>query len=373
MRAVACLIAAAIALAAPPGFARTERAAPRTDHAAARFWQDVQATCNATAAKPASALGRAIAQAAIDEFDKFGGHKIDSTGRMFEFGLTEAEHAHEDGHADQEHIGDLGWWRVLQYWRALYGTDADGLKNELEVRGYGDASASNDAAKSAALLALDFGPLLRAADGVADPATRETLRESIIRSAMIDTPWSAAFISYVIRQAGVAADGFQFANAHRVYIYDAFATSMAEQAHRSDARIYRACPLESTKPRVGDMICMQREPALSRASAGAVRERIRSELADNAAAHSVQRTHCEVVAHVDTAAHKVYTIGGNVLNSVTARKLNLRRGMKLSAVQKGHCGGPGEWTLPRPKGAPPSAKESCSFNDKKWFVLLQLR
>lgn len=365
MRTVVCLVATAIALAAPPGFARTDRAAPR-------FWQSVQATCNATAAKPASALGHAIAQSAIDEFDKFGGHKIDSNGRMFEFGLTEAEHAREDGHADQEHIGALGWWRVLQYWRALYGSGVDNLTNELEVRGYRDASTSTDAAQDAALLALDFGPLLRATDGVADPALRETLRESIIRSAMIDTPWSAAFISYVIRQAGVSADAFQFANAHRVYIYDAFATSMAEQAHKSDARIYRACPLESTKPRVGDMICMQREPALENASAAAVRERIRSELAGNAQTHTVQRTHCELVAHVDAPALKIYTIGGNVLNAVTARKLNLRPGMKLSALQKGHCGGAGDWTLPRPKGAA-GATGSCSFNDKKWFVLLQLR
>ena len=32
---------------------------------------------------------------------------------------------------------------------------------------------------------------------------------------------------------------------------------------------------------------------------------------------------CEVVAHVDTGARKVYTIGGNANQAVTARKLNL--------------------------------------------------
>ena len=47
----------------------------------------------------------------------------------------------------------------------------------------------------------------------------------------------------------------------------------------------------------------------------------------------------------------MYTIGGNVNQAVTARKLNLRRGLKFSASQKGHCGGPGHWTLPQPAAA----------------------
>ena len=54
------------------------------------------------------------------------------------------------------------------------------------------------------------------------------MRETALRAAIIDTSWSAAFISYVIRQAGVTPKAFQFANAHRVYIYNAFAVSAAE-------------------------------------------------------------------------------------------------------------------------------------------------
>jgi hypothetical protein len=45
-------------------------------------------------------------------------------------------------------------------------------------------------------------------------------------------------------------------------------------------------------------------------------------------------------------------------------------------VQKGDCGGAGHWTLPQPSNATLSASspaETCSLNDKKWFVLLQLR
>jgi hypothetical protein len=367
MRATVCIIVAAIGLAAHPALAQADRTA-------ATFWKSVQATCDATAATPASELGRRVAQTAIEEFTSFGGHRIDSNGRLFRFGLTEAEHKQEDGSGgEQASLGRLGWWQVMKYWRALYGYDIGDIKDELEVRGYREASTSKDAAQIAALLAIDFGPLLRATEGVSDPAMRETLREAVIRSAIIDTSWSAAFISYVIRQAGVAASGFQFANAHRAYIYDAFATSAAELAHEANGRVYRACPLAMTRPRAGDLICDQREPVLAEAPGAAVRERIRAELASSTSARSVQHTHCEVVAHIDAAARKMYTIGGNVLHAVTARKLNLRRGLKFSAVQKGNCGGADDWTLPQPTADMSRAASKCSLNEQKWFVLLQLR
>ena len=106
-----------------------------------------------------------------------------------------------------------------------------------------------------------------------------------------------------------------------------------------------------------------------------VRDLIRAELSNGGAARSVRSTHCEIVAHIDRPARKVYTIGGNVNQSLTARKLNLRADMKLSASH-GPCGGPGYWTLPgqkpRTMGAP-VRDSGCTLNDRKWFVLLQLR
>jgi hypothetical protein len=225
-------------------------------------------------------------------------------------------------------------------------------------------------------LRTDAARLLSATEAVPDPEEREILRELALRAAVIDTPWSAAFVSYVIRQAGVAATAFPFANAHRVFIYDAFATSAAELTKEAGDRLYRACPLTATRPRPGDLICQQREPELADASAAAVSERIRTELADNADARTVRRTHCEVVASIDAPARKIYTVGGNVNQAVTVRKMNLRRNLKVSAVQKARCGGPGHWTLPQPAAdtqRPPGGTAPCSLNDKKWFVLLQLR
>jgi hypothetical protein len=365
MRAAVCAIVAAIGLAAHPAFAQA-------DHAAATFWKAVQAACDATAAKPPSALGQRIAQTAIDEFTSFGGHRIDSNGRIFRFGLTEAEHEEDDGGDRPVGLGHLGWWQVMKYWRALYEGDPT---DKLEVRGYRDASTSAEETQAAALLRTSAARLLRLADDVSDPEEREILREAAVRAAIVDTSWSAAFISYVIRQSGVGADAFPFANAHRVYIYDAFATSAAEPAKGAGDRLYRACPL-TTKPRVGDLICAQREPGLADATDEAVRERIRSELNGGADARSIRRTHCEVVAYIDARARKAYTIGGNVNQAVTARKLNLRRDLKFSAAQKGSCGGSAQWALPQPAAHPPGAPghaEKCSLNDKKWFVLLQVR
>ena len=111
MRATLCAIVAAIGLAAHPAFAQADRSA-------AQFWKSVQATCSATAAKPPGELGRRIAQTAIDEFTSFGGHQIDADGRLFRFGLTEAEHEEDDGGDRAASVGRLGWWQVMKYWRA---------------------------------------------------------------------------------------------------------------------------------------------------------------------------------------------------------------------------------------------------------------
>jgi len=365
MRAFVCAVVAAIGLAAHPAFA--------ADRAAASYWKTVQATCDAAAAKPPGELGQRIARTAIGEFNSFGGHRIDANGRLFHFGLTEAEHEEDDGGNAQASLGHLGWWQVMKYWRSLFDNEPT---DKLEVRGYGDASTLTDEAHAAALLRTSAARLMQAAESETDPAIREVLREAALRAAVIDTSWSAAFISYVVKQSGVTANAFKFSNAHRLYIYDAFAASAAEPANTAGERLYRACPLTTTKPRLGDLICQQREPALAGVSAETVRERIRTELDGGTDARTIRRTHCEVVAHVDARARKVYTIGGNVNQAVSARKLNLRRGLKLRAEQKGHCGGPSQWTLPQPSGQvthAPGHAEKCSLNDKKWFVLLQLR
>lgn len=379
MRLSVCATAAAIILAAQPAFAQLDRAQVRAqERATAKFWHSVQAKCDAAAAKPATDLGKKIAKTATDEFNTFGGHKIDANGRLFHFGLTEAEHEEDDGGSLQATVGKIGWWRVMKYWHSLFGNDAP---SKLEVRGYEGASSADKDSQAAALIRSSAAHLMRDVDSVTNPEEKEMLRESALRAAVIDTSWSAAFISYVVKEAGVGPNAFQFSNAHRSYIYDAFAATVAEQNNASaDEKAYRACPL-ATKPRVGDILCQHRESKYNDKSDEAVRELARTEVNGPPEARTIRRTHCEVVAHVDTGARKIYTIGGNANQAVTARKMNLYgRGLKFSAsAQKGHCGR-GDWTLPEPS-AQASGQTShggahtqkCSLNDKKWFVLLQLR
>jgi hypothetical protein len=106
MRTSVYAIVAAIGLSAHP-------ASAQADHTATTFWNSVQATCHVTAAKGPGDLGQRIAQTAIDEFTRFGGHQIDSDGRLFHFGLTEAEHEEDDGGNPQASVGHFGWWQVM--------------------------------------------------------------------------------------------------------------------------------------------------------------------------------------------------------------------------------------------------------------------
>ena len=96
----------------------------------------------------------------------------------------------------------------MKYWRALYG---DAAAYDLELRGYRDASSSTQGEQVAPLLRTDAAQMLRDAEAVADPAEREILREAALRAAIVDTPWSAAFVSYVTRKAGATAQQYPVA------------------------------------------------------------------------------------------------------------------------------------------------------------------
>ena len=368
MRAAVCAIVAAIGLSAIPA---AHPAFAQADRTAAAFWKSVQATCDATAAKPPGELGRRIAQTAIDEFTSFGGHRIDSNGRLFHFGLTEAEHEEDDSAARQATLGHLGWWQVMKYWRTLFGNDS--TTDKLEVLGYRDASTSDagGAGRGAA------AHLCRAAPAPRRQRHRSGGARNPARGGLAGGHHRHLMVGGLCQLRGTAGGRRGRTRSGSPTPTASTSTTRSRPARpnwprQTNDRIYRACPV-GTRPRTGDLICHQRETALADASDEAVRERIRMELASGADARSVRRTHCEVVAHVDARARKVYTIGGNVNQAVTARKQNLRRGLKFSAVQKGHCGGAGQWTLPRPAGQPAKPAAKCSLNDRKWFVLLQVR
>lgn len=120
-------------------------------------------------------------------------------------------------------------------------------------------------------------------------------------------PWSAAFVSWVYRTAGVG--GFKGSASHVLYL-------KAAMADRPKALV----PVSRYRPLPGDLICAPR--ADSRGEPTAV-----SETAFIAALRDREEhfeTHCDIVVRVNHAS--VVSIGGNVKNAVTATVTPLRAG-----------------------------------------------
>jgi hypothetical protein len=108
-------------------------------------------------------------------------------------------------------------------------------------------------------------------------------------------PWSAAFISWVIRQAG-AGSSFRYAAAHAVYVAWAKQNRLAQNANP-----FKAYRMTEVIPEPGDILC------LSRANSGATYDNIAPGM----------KTHCDIVTEVQ--ANRLVTIGGNVNNTVSRR------------------------------------------------------
>jgi peptidoglycan hydrolase-like protein with peptidoglycan-binding domain len=107
-----------------------------------------------------------------------------------------------------------------------------------------------------------------------------------------DHPWSAAFISWVMRTAG-AGNAFKYSSAHSTY------TRWAKDNRVDDkANAFKAYRISEVAPQVGDIVCKRR------AGSGATYDNIRPGM----------KTHCDIVTEVRPG--RLVTIGGNVSNSV---------------------------------------------------------
>jgi hypothetical protein len=110
-----------------------------------------------------------------------------------------------------------------------------------------------------------------------------------------DQPWSAAFISFVARQAGY--NNFKFAPAHSTYVHDAVNKRQANDT----AAPFWGFNINDHKPQLGDLVCRWRgNNPIS--------------LMDSLPAGGF-KSHCDIVVEIrDT---EVRTLGGNVNNSVS--------------------------------------------------------
>jgi hypothetical protein len=123
-------------------------------------------------------------------------------------------------------------------------------------------------------------------------------------------PWSAAFISWVMCEAGFGTpQQFQRAIAHHTYIDQA----ILARDGKAPSAVFTAYDIGEQPIVPGDMLCLARRPAYDA-------------LADRRAQMGVgARTHCDVVVKVDEARELVLTIGGNVRGTVGLKLLPAER------------------------------------------------
>lgn len=164
------------------------------------------------------------------------------------------------------------------------------------------------------------------------------------RAFVIDRPWSAAFISYVLTRAGLP--GFRPSAGH----YDYVAAAYADPAQSP----FQLLDPATAKPGRGDLLCYMRNNGQVFGHAGFV-----DALAGGGGPYNM---HCDIV--VAAEGGKAYLVGGNVQQGVTMRMLALNRNGKF-------------WSLPRRTGAEggcsPDNPSACSFNRQDWVALLKLK
>ncbi|MBW8822990.1 MAG: DUF2272 domain-containing protein [Xanthomonadales bacterium] len=220
--------------------------------------------------------------------------------------------------------GSEAWQKVAEYWR-----DGNTL-GEMADSGRPGASACESA----------FGMVTA---GI----------RSDCRSFIVDTPWSAAFISYVMTRAQIP--GFHVSPRHIDYIRDAF-------ANRGP---YFAINPGISRPQIGDLLCYVR---LSQTIIGY--DGLRAAFAANPSLN--QAAHCDVVVRTDFNKHFIEAIGGNVENAVTLRKLQLDAQGLLVLPRPVNIGMQGEEDDLQ-VGCSPDNESACGFNRQNWAALLRLR
>lgn len=124
-----------------------------------------------------------------------------------------------------------------------------------------------------------------------------------------DKPWSAAFISWVMAEAGVSGDEMPASATHAGYLRAA----IAGKGSGSTPGHWRAYPPDAYAPQPGDLICATR--------AG-------QKIAQFDDIPLGATLHCDIVVTVD--AGRLDSIGGNVRNSVTKSERILGTDGRLS-------------------------------------------
>lgn len=129
-------------------------------------------------------------------------------------------------------------------------------------------------------------------------------------------PWSAAFVSWIMRGAGVPESQFRRAPAHWVYL----ARAIKEASY--PGRYFVPRRITDYSPEPGDLICAYRSGSRPSSTGGYT----------SARGLSGRPTHCDLV--VGKSGRTLEVIGGNVRNSVSKVTLELDGSGRLQRVPR---------------------------------------
>lgn len=125
-----------------------------------------------------------------------------------------------------------------------------------------------------------------------------------------DVPWSAAAISFMVRNAGPAYARFAFASAHSKFTHAAIRARLAGDTQAP----FWGFRLFERRPRPGDIVVRdnpQFAPAVDY---------------DLAAVQDSYRSHSDIIVHVDSERNLAIAIGGNLGDSVSIARYALAPG-----------------------------------------------
>jgi flagellum-specific peptidoglycan hydrolase FlgJ len=140
--------------------------------------------------------------------------------------------------------------------------------------------------------------------GVGQSVSEQQLGDRAFQNA---NPWSAAFISWLMRTAG-AGNVFKYSGYHSAYTRAAIDNRLANNSNP-----FKAYRITEIAPQVGDLVCT------SRAGSGATYDNVRPQM----------KTHCDIVTEVKPG--RIAIVGGNVSNSVKQRPLKTDAGGRIAA------------------------------------------
>ena len=330
--------------------------------------------CQMRASVAASSRAIKIKDEAIAQHQAFNGSRVDRAGRIVSFGHSEAESDQEiDGNVSARQIP---WRQVLGYWEKLNDRKiGEGAGGALQVWYYPGA-LSDDPPPVLHRKKIQLRRLLKFISGLdlsqmgpESDDLREALQQSVVRSSISDVPWSAAFVSSIMRAVPLdEGTEFSYDASHVAYITSAVEQSLRDLIGGESASFYRACDPDTTKPRIGDLFCYHRHiegtPHQYAQKGPSLFKSLFRDIAKGE--EPISRSHCDIVVSVDSDSSKVTVIGGNVQNSVTEKVLNLNTKGVLSTAQGSTVCDSYNPDRPMSGGEP-----NCNPNRQKWFVLLQ--